>query len=106
MQSSSLGYRVVLAAALALAAAALLPGCGPRVLGQAVVLWGPDAGPANGSVLPLVSRSTIDSTVTLWDRAARTRLTLEQWRVRVFARQADAQAFLSSLESWRETYAF
>jgi hypothetical protein len=106
MQSSSVGHRVVLTAALALAVAALLSSCGPRVQGQAVVLWGPDAGPANGALLPVIGRSTIDSTVTLWDRAARARLTLEQWRVRVFPREAEAQALVTALASWRETYAF
>lgn len=86
--------------------AILLGSCGPRATGYGVLLWGSDGAAANGVVLPVIDRSSIAATVTLWDRPARLRLAVEEWRVRVFPRQADAQAFAGTYATYRDSYAF
>jgi hypothetical protein len=84
----------------------VMAGCGPRSIGQAVVLWGPPEGPDSGALLPVTSRSTIDSTVTLWDRVERKRLVLDTWRVAEYRQTAEAERHRARYEPYLGSYAF
>jgi hypothetical protein len=106
MQRCTVRLVPVLALLGASAAAMLLGGCAPRALAYGVLLWGAESAPAEGTVLPVVARSSIDATVTLWVGASRSRVTTEAWRVREFPHEKEAVSFAAAFSAYRDTFAF
>ena len=84
----------------------LLEGCGPRILGYAVVLWGKEGSPPEGELLRVVERSEIRGSCTLLDESGTRRYELDGWRVRSFDREEQAREFQHAYDPYRESYAF
>lgn len=90
----------ILAAALVLAAAAMLAGCGPKTIGYGLVLWSEPEGPfSTGEVVRVVQESHINDTYWVKLEGRQDLLEIPVWRVRL---HKDLQAATEDAERYQE----